>query len=310
MSCGARYQSAADLEPLAAARRTHQTPHVAAYQSHNAVLYVGATWPATSSLAGSGLTPRPPADPAPDPPPRRSRGRGARARERSEPRDLCGRRASSVGARAHGRRPGDVSTVLLRHDCESELAGPLAGSRPASWYRARSQRSSAVLAHRVDARRPENDRPTWRCAPSLGEHQPRRRRGSHVLRTRSTTLGRPTPGPSREWWKSSLGSVSSRTPAPTTASPGEGALSAAAAPRSLLVLSGDNDARLFRIANGDPGEAAAPSALSELLPTARELARRGQETRAGRRRRRRAWASPRRAHWSALWLAQGVAPGR
>jgi hypothetical protein len=51
MSCGARYQSAADLEPLAAARRTHQTPHVAAYQSHNAVLYVGRNL-ASDELAG------------------------------------------------------------------------------------------------------------------------------------------------------------------------------------------------------------------------------------------------------------------
>ena len=76
------------------------------------------------------------------------------------------------------------------------------------------------------------------------------------------------------------------------------------------LLSCDNDARLFRIPNGGPGEAAALSALSELVPTAGELARPGQETRAGRRYRRRAWASPRRAHWSALWLARGVAAGR
>jgi hypothetical protein len=36
---------------LAAARRTHQTPHVAAYQSHHAVLYVGRN-PTTDELAG------------------------------------------------------------------------------------------------------------------------------------------------------------------------------------------------------------------------------------------------------------------
>ena len=37
-------------------------------------------------------------------------------------------------------------------------------------------------------RRPANDRPAWRCAPFPGEHQPRRRRGSQVLRTTSTRL--------------------------------------------------------------------------------------------------------------------------
>ena len=39
----------------------------------------------------------------------------------------------------------------------------------------------------VNARRLANDRPAWRCAPFVGEHQPRRRRGSLVQRTISTS---------------------------------------------------------------------------------------------------------------------------
>ena len=45
------------IDALRLVHRTPQTPHVAGYQSQHAVLYVGRTPQATSSLAGSGLTP-------------------------------------------------------------------------------------------------------------------------------------------------------------------------------------------------------------------------------------------------------------
>ena len=65
---------------------------------------------------------------------------------------------------------------------------------------AMSQRSSAVLAHRSMSATCERSA-GWRCAPCPGEHQPRRRRRSLVLRTTSTRLvvgrGAPSPGAAR-----------------------------------------------------------------------------------------------------------------
>ena len=42
----------------------------------------------------------------------------------------------------------------------------------------------------VDARRLANGRPAWRCAPFVGEHQPRRRRGSLAQRKTRDSAGR------------------------------------------------------------------------------------------------------------------------
>ena len=79
--------------------------------------------------------------------------------------------------------------MLLATIATASLLGRLlAHDRSANAGRRPRGRASCLLT--ASTRRPANDRPAWRCAPFLGEHQLRRQRGSLLLRTRTSTIAR------------------------------------------------------------------------------------------------------------------------